>query len=62
MLLAAFYADVPRRSLDLVLDTCALEFVEDTITQERGSVRMGYLLLFLYSFFCSIYLFNICWY
>jgi len=40
---------------------CALEFVEDTITQERGSVRLGNLLLFLYSFFCSTYLLNIRW-
>jgi len=59
MLLAAFCVEVPRRSLDLAL--VSYSFVEDTITQERGSVRVGYLLFFLYFFFCCIYLFNIRW-
>jgi len=57
MLLAAFCVEVPRRSLELAL--VPYSFVEDTITQERGSVIVGYLLFFLYFSFSSIHLFNI---
>jgi len=49
MLLAAFCVEVPRRSLDLAL--VPYSFVEDTITQERGSVRVGYLLFLYFSFY-----------
>ena len=60
MLLAAFYVlgcCWPRPLFGF--GACALEFVEDTITQERGSVRVGYLLLCLYFSFCSLPLFYI---